>query len=135
MLIVIVKLPVFLKHPGTTTVNISTNVTFSCTAKGFNITDVIWRKVGSSRLPLAATVTIKRSPSKVRSILKITNAAGYYTGKYYCKAINTAGQTSSNQADLIVQGDYALWHITILTCIVIKYGSTSIILYAPLLHT
>ena len=104
MLIVIVKLPFFIKHPDAVTVNISMNVTFKCIAKGFGLTNITWRKVGSSRLPSTATVLTKQSSSKMHSILTITSTAGYYTGKYYCVATNTAGHASSNQADLLVQG-------------------------------
>ena len=104
---VVVNLPTFLKHPGGVTVNISTNVTFSCVAKGFNITDLVWRKVGSSRLPLTATTITEWSLNEVTSILTITKTAGYYTGKYYCLATNKAGEKSSDQAKLLVQGDYS----------------------------
>ena len=107
MLFTVVTLPAFLKHPGAAKVNIFTNITFSCTAKGFNITDLVWRKVGSSRLPSTATTITEWSSNEVTSILTITETAGYYTGKYYCTATNKAGETSSNQAVLSVQGYYS----------------------------
>ena len=109
------NLPVFLKHPGSATVNISTNVTFSCTAKGFSIIDVVWRKVGSSRLPLATTIITKWSwsSSEVTSNITFIKVVGYHMGKYYCTAMNEAGETSSKQADLLVQGYYSWLHISI----------------------
>ena len=108
LLFTVVTLPAFLKHPGAVKVNIFTNITFSCTAKGFNITDLVWRKVGSSRLPLTATTITEWSLNEVTSILTITETAGYYTGKYYCTATNKAGEKSSDQAKLLVQGYYSL---------------------------
>ena len=117
ILFAVVNLPAFLKDPGPATVNISANVTFSCTAKGFNITDLVWRKVGSSRLPLTATNKTKWSSNEVTSILTITKTAGYYRGKYYCVATNNAGETPSNQAQLLVQGYYFMFYIEVLATV------------------
>ena len=108
---IVVNLPVFLKHPGSATANVSTNASFSCAARGFNITDLVWRKVGLSRLPLTATTMTKWSSNEVTSIITITNIVGYYMGKYYCKAMNKAGETSSIQAELLVQGYHSLLYI------------------------
>ena len=107
----------FLKDPVSATANISTNVTLSCTAKGFNITELIWRKGGSSRLPLTATNKTKWSSNEVTSILTITKTAGYYRGKYYCVATNNAGEASSNQAQLLVQGYYFMLYIEVLATV------------------
>lgn len=129
ILIIIVHRPVFTKHPVAATVNISLNVMFSCTARGYDITNVTWMKVGSSRLPLTAMteLSFKRSRSRVTSILTITNTAGYYSGKYYCMATNKAGQTYSNQADLLVQGCY-IAHIYIYSCVFIYIRTLLLIL-------
>ena len=98
--------PVIIKHPDVTTVAVFKTAIFRCTAEGYDITDIIWRKVGSPRLPLTAkTVMMKQSLNEVTSILTITIAAGYYSGEYYCIASNKAGKVYSNTATLLVQGN------------------------------
>ena len=97
--------PVITKHPDAITVNVFKTAIFRCTAKGYDITDIIWQKVGSSRLPSTAkTVTMTQSLNELTSSLTITLAAGYYSGGYYCVASNKAGKEYSNTATLLVQG-------------------------------
>ena len=98
--------PVIVKHPDAAIVNVFKTVTFSCTARGYDIIDITWRKIGSSVLPVTATKTIRWSLNEVTSILTITVAAGYYSGKYYCTATNKVGPASSNNATLLVQGTF-----------------------------
>ena len=98
------NIPVIVKHPDSTAVNVFKTVTFSCTARGYDIINITWRKVGSSTLPITATNMTKKSLNEVTSILIITLAAGYYSGKYYCMATNKFGLAISNNATLLVQG-------------------------------
>ena len=98
-------LPEIIKHPEDVTVVVFKTATFKCTIKGYDITNVTWRKVGSSKLPQTAEKVINQSLNHVTSILTITLAAGYYSGKYYCIASNKAGKVSSNNATLFVQGN------------------------------
>ena len=97
--------PVIVKHPDSSSVPVFKTTTFSCTAKGYNITDILWQKVGSSRLPSTIKTVMKQSLNEVTSILTITVAAGYYSGKYYCIASNKAGKAYSKNATLFVQGN------------------------------
>ena len=97
--------PIIVKHPDATTVTVYKTAKFRCTAKGYDITDISWQKAGSFELPLTAKTMIKQSSDEVTSILTITAAAGYYSGKYYCIASNKAGKIYSNNATLFVQGN------------------------------
>ena len=96
--------PVIVKHPDSTTVIVYKTAIFKCTAKGYDIVDIIWQRVGSSELPLTAKTVTKRSLNEVTSILTITASAGYYSGTYYCIASNKAGKAYSNNATLFVKG-------------------------------
>ena len=98
--------PVIVKDPDSTTVTVFKTATFSCTAKGYNITDILWQKVGSSGLPSTTKTVMKQSSNEVTSILTITVAAGYYSGKYYCIASNKAGKAYSKNATLFVKGNF-----------------------------
>ena len=95
--------PKIIKQPSRANVQYYSTVTFTCTVEAFGYTTVVWRKVGSI-LPISATVKNTPSLNEVSSILTITGVAGYYGGFYYCIAMNQAGSTLSNNAELIVQG-------------------------------
>ena len=79
-------------------------ITLECKFQGYGHINVTWRKLRAP-LPSAAVVSNSNFTNGVSSILKITNAVGYYDGMYYCVANNIAGgQTTSKYAKLSVKG-------------------------------
>ena len=67
-------------------------------------------KETSSRLPQTSVITTSTSPDKneITSRLQISKVIGYYSGRYYCVAKNSAGNVSSNSANLYVEGNVAV---------------------------
>ena len=76
-----------------------------CTAKLFGSMQIYWRKVGSARLPIAASINVIQSEDEITSVLRIANALSYYSGSYYCIAKNEIGEAYSSQARLQVKGN------------------------------
>ena len=101
-----VSQPVIISHPVSVNTSVYATVELSCTARGFQLVDVIWKKEGSSRLPRTTVITTRKSPDKneITSTLQISETIGYYNGQYYCVARNSAGSVSSYVADLYVKG-------------------------------
>ena len=96
------------------------SVLFKCTAHGFGTINIIWKRV-KYNMPVTAEVTEGKSLNGISSILKITKAAGYYSGQYYCIAENKVGKVISQIANLHVQG----YNVCCTLCLyIIKYGST-----------
>ena len=85
------------------TINFYESVTFKCTAHGFGVLKIVWKRV-KYHMPVMAEVTEEKSLNKITSILKITKTAGYYSGQYYCVAENQVGKVVSQVANLHVQG-------------------------------
>ena len=85
-------------------INIDEPVSFKCTAHGFGIIKVMWRRTVYN-IPATAEVTEEKSLNKISSILKITKTIGYYSGQYYCVAENEVGKVLSQTANLHVQGN------------------------------
>ena len=83
-------------------VSLYKSASFECTAHGFGLKNIIWKRINYT-LPIAAKVTIKKSLDKLSSRLKIHKIIGYYSGEYYCVAENAAGKTSSHVAKLHVE--------------------------------
>ena len=80
-------------------------VSFKCTAHGFGVLKIVWKRV-KYNIPVTAEVTEVKSLNKITSILNITKTAGYYAGQYYCIAENQAGGAVDSQiANLYVQGN------------------------------
>ena len=98
-----VSMPTILEQPNNMTINVYESVSFKCTAHGFGVIQVVWKKV-KHKMPLTAEVTEEKSLNKVTSILKITKTAGYYNGQYYCVAENQVGKVISWIANLYIQG-------------------------------
>ena len=85
-------------------ISVYESVSFKCTANGFGVIKIVWKRV-KHNMPVTAKVTEEKSLNNITSILKITKTAGYYSGQYYCVAENEAGEVISRIADLYVQGN------------------------------
>ena len=85
-------------------INVHEPVSFKCTAHGFGIIKVMWRRT-IYNIPVTAEVTEEKSLNKVSSILRITKTVGYYSGQYYCVAESEVGKVFSQTANLHVQGN------------------------------
>ena len=101
-----------MKHPNSYTVTSCGSAQFSCVARGFGLTSIVWKKVGSQRLPFTARVTNTSSDhiNEMVSMLTITELIGYYSGQYFCEAKNIAGTTKSFPATLNVNSKYVITH-------------------------
>ena len=84
-------------------VNFYESVSFKCTASGFGVLKIVWKRV-KHKMPVTAEVAEEKSLNKITSILKITKTAGYYGGQYYCVAENQDGKVVSQIANLYIQG-------------------------------
>ena len=82
------------------------SVSFKCTAHGFGAMKLVWKRV-EHNMPITAVVTEKKLLNEISSILEITRAVGYYSGKYYCVAENEIGPVVSQTVNLYVQGNNA----------------------------
>ena len=92
-------------HPSSTNVVFYSSAQFSCTARGFRLTSVVWKKVSSQRLPSTATVTtVSSGTNEIISKLSIIEIIGYYSGQYFCEVRNSAGTATSLPATLNVNG-------------------------------
>ena len=108
----LVSPPDILSHPSASTVTFFDSVQFSCITRGYELTSVIWKKVGSQRLPFTASITNTSSNiNEILSVLTITEVIGYYGGQYFCEAKNCAGTTTSSLATLTVNGVYICMYI------------------------
>ena len=79
-------------------------VSFKCTASGFGVLEIVWKRVKHD-MPVTAEVTEEKSLNKITSILKFTKTAGFYKGQYYCVAENEVGEVVSQIANLHIQGN------------------------------
>ena len=98
------SLPTISEQPSNVTVNFYESVSLNCTAYGFGVLKVFWKRV-KHPMPVMTEVTEKESLNKITSILKITKTTGYYSGQYYCVAKNEVGEVVSKIANLYVQGN------------------------------
>ena len=80
------------------------SVSFKCTAHGYGVIKLVWERA-EHNMPTTAVVTKETSLNEISSILEITKAVGYYSGKYYCSAENEFGTIVSQTAHLYVQGN------------------------------
>ena len=94
-----------MNHPTASTVTFFGSVQFSCVIRSYDLSNVIWKKVGSQKLPYTASTTNTSSNiNEIVSVLTITEVIGYYSGQYFCEAKNSAGTTTSSLATLNVNG-------------------------------
>ena len=100
-------MPTIIEQPNDMTINVYESVSFQCTAHGFGVLKVVWKRV-KHNIPVTIEVTEEKSLNKITSILKITKTAGYYSGQYYCVAENQVGEVVSQIANLYIQGSYGV---------------------------
>ena len=98
------QLPTILEHPNNMSIDLDESVSFKCTASGFGVLEIVWKRVKHD-MPVTAEVIEEKSLNKITSILKFTKTAGYYSGQYYCVAENEAGEVASQIANLHIQGN------------------------------
>ena len=97
--------PVILQHPKDVNIMAFGIAKFQCAAKGYDA-NITWQKHELSLLPRTSRIyNDAKDEDEIKSILEISNAVGYYTGKYCCIAYNEAGSVSSC-ANLTVKGTY-----------------------------
>jgi len=99
-----VSLPRISEQPNNMTIDIFKSVSLKCTARGFGLSEIIWKRIRYA-IPVIAETTSIISMNEITSVLKITNTVGYYSGQYYCIAKNEAGKTISQFAYLNVTGN------------------------------
>ena len=96
-------LPIIVRQPRSTVVEICKVATFECTARSYGNVSITWRRQ-NYKLPVTATVLNTRSLTEIKSILKIENTIGYYKGYYYCVIENIVGVVNSNFAYCNITG-------------------------------
>ena len=103
--VLIVALPIIVKQPRSTVVQIYGVATFKCIARSYGSVSIFWRRQ-NSELPITADVKNTKSSNGVRSILRIEKSIGYYKGYYYCVVKNVVGTISSQFAYFNMTGKY-----------------------------
>ena len=93
-----------LKHPNDINTYLYGSVSFKCTAQGFGVMKIKWRRA-EHNMPLTAVVTEQISLNEISSILSISKAVAYYSGQYYCVVTGKAGRIVSRTANLHVRGN------------------------------
>ena len=97
-------MPTFLEQPTNKNINLYETVSFKCTAQGFGVLKIAWKRVKYD-MPTTEKPIEKKLLNKFTSTLKFTKTAGYYSGQYYCVAENEVGNLPSRTANLHVQGN------------------------------
>jgi len=100
----VVSPPVILQDPEDISILLFAFAKFQCIAEGYNA-NITWTKHDSTLPRTSKIFTRTEDENKVKSILEINNAVGYYAGKYCCIVGNQAGNVSSC-ANLRVNGMY-----------------------------
>ena len=82
-----------------------TNVTFSCTGRGFGEIKVIWTKP-PSKVTKTAIYTFNRFDDYVISTLTLNHVVGIYAGRYCCAIINHSGSSPIRCAQLTITSKF-----------------------------
>lgn len=80
---------------------IYTDITFSCTGRGFGEVTVIWTKP-PSKVSATAVYTTNRYDDHVISTLTLNHVVGIYSGTYCCAIINHIGSSPIKCAQLSI---------------------------------
>ena len=87
-----------------------TNITFSCTGRGFGEIKVIWTKP-PSKVTATAVYTFNRYDDHVISTLTLNHVVGIYSGRYCCAITNHVGSSPIRCAQLIVTSKFKYSYI------------------------
>ena len=98
------SLPTISEHPNDMNISVLNSVSFKCTAHGFGVLKIVWKRV-KHNMPVTAEVTEEKSLNNITSTLNFTKTAGYYAGQYYCVGESEVGEVVSQIANLHVQGN------------------------------
>ena len=110
-------LPVIVRQPRSTAVEIYGVATFECIARSYGSTSIMWRKQ-NSELPETAIMTSTMSLNETKSTLRIEKSIGYYRGYYYCVIENSVGIVNSTVAYCNITGKYFIITLLIYNCYV-----------------
>ena len=99
--------PELLVPPENITAAVYTNITFSCTGRGFGEVEVVWTRP-LSKVTVTAVHTTVRNDEQIISTLMIPYVVDIYSGQYCCVFKNRAGSSLKRCANLFVQGEYHL---------------------------
>ena len=95
-------LPVITRQPRSTTVQVFSAGSFTCTARSYGIVSLTWKRL-SSKLPVTASISTSKSSNEITSVLRL-DSVGYYKGYYYCVAENSAGEINSTFVHFAIVG-------------------------------
>ena len=96
-----VSAPTITIQPVNINVSVYKSASFKCTAHGFQLTKILWKRINYT-LPATADIITETSFNTLTSTLMISEIIGYYSGWYYCIAENAAGKVASHIAKLHV---------------------------------
>ena len=91
--------------PENVTVLAYTEVTLSCTGRGFGDVKVVWTKP-PSKVTTTALYTTERYDDRVVNTLTIPHAVEIYSGTYCCAVINHVGSSDVQCAILQVKSQF-----------------------------
>ena len=84
------------------------NITFSCTGRGFGEIRVIWTKP-PSKVTKSAEYTFNRYDDYVISTLTLNYVVGIYSGSYCCAIVNHIGSSPVECAHLKVTSKFCMY--------------------------
>ena len=93
--------------PKNITAAVYTEITFSCTGRGYGDIKVVWTRP-PSKVTDTAVYTTNRYDEYVVSTLTIPHVVNIYAGQYCCTIENDAGSSPRRCADLYIKGTYIL---------------------------
>ena len=93
--------PELLIPPENITVSAYSEVTLSCTGRGFGDVKVVWTKP-PSKVTTTALYATERYDDKIISILTIPHVVEIYSGTYCCAVVNHVGSSDVQCASLQV---------------------------------
>ena len=96
-----VSTPIITMQPDDVNASVYKSALFKCTAHGFQLTKILWKRINYT-LPATADIIEEKALNTLSSTLKIYDIIGYHSGWYYCVADNAAGKVTSDIAQLHV---------------------------------
>jgi len=90
--------------PQNVSAAIYTNITFSCTGRGFGTVKVVWTKP-PSKVTSTAVYTSERNDDHIVSTLSLVNLVAIYSGTYCCAIENHVGSSIAKCAKLSITSE------------------------------